>query len=157
MWRCGSENCYTTMVGNGQCDAICNVEACSWDGGDCHTRPPTTTSTQRPRPVVTTTTPQPRPRPSTPAPCGCAAAWLGDGVCDSYCNTAECDYDAGDCKSPTTTTLLATTTVAVAQPPHQAEHSPAVSTSTTAASPSNLRGADKGTAEPMGGDIRPDG
>ena len=31
--------------------------------------------------------------------CDCRESWLGDGVCDSSCNTAECEYDKNDCKS----------------------------------------------------------
>jgi hypothetical protein len=28
---------------------------------------------------------------------GCPDSWLGDGMCDSKCNVATCDYDKGDC------------------------------------------------------------
>jgi len=28
---------------------------------------------------------------------GCPDSWLGDGVCDSVCNVAACNYDNGDC------------------------------------------------------------
>ena len=27
--------CLTTMVGDGKCDAVCNVEECSFDADDC--------------------------------------------------------------------------------------------------------------------------
>jgi len=30
---------------------------------------------------------------------GCPDSWLGDGMCDSKCNVATCDYDKGDCKA----------------------------------------------------------
>jgi len=35
---------------------------------------------------------------------GCPDSWLGDGVCDSVCNVAACNYDNGDCGTNTTTT-----------------------------------------------------
>lgn len=28
----------------------------------------------------------------------CQSAWLGDGWCDTACNTKECDFDKGDCE-----------------------------------------------------------
>lgn len=30
---------------------------------------------------------------------GCAIEWIGDGSCDSSCDTAECGYDFGDCRA----------------------------------------------------------
>lgn len=33
---------------------------------------------------------------------GCLDSWLGDGYCDSACNTTQCMWDAGDCSSNTT-------------------------------------------------------
>jgi len=43
--------------------------------------------------------------PSSPPPTACAAtgcelSWLSDSMCDSTCNNAACNYDAGDCSSP---------------------------------------------------------
>jgi len=32
---CTREECDVLNVGNGRCDAICNVAECAWDGGDC--------------------------------------------------------------------------------------------------------------------------
>ena len=54
--------------------------------------------------VVDIGSPSPTLPPGTnmPAVCGCQSTWLGDGVCDDYgasgnCNVAECNYDNGDC------------------------------------------------------------
>lgn len=33
---------------------------------------------------------------------GCLDSWLGDGYCDSACNTTQCMWDAGDCSSNST-------------------------------------------------------
>ncbi len=44
---------------------------------------------------------------------GCYASWRGDGMCDSSCNNAACNYDSGDCASTiATTTARASTTTA---------------------------------------------
>ena len=32
--------------------------------------------------------------------CGCPASFIGDGLCDSDCNNAECNFDGGDCEDP---------------------------------------------------------
>lgn len=28
---------------------------------------------------------------------GCPGSWLGDGYCDTSCNTSACEWDGGDC------------------------------------------------------------
>jgi len=34
---------------------------------------------------------------SSSSTCSCPSSWLSDGTCDSSCNNAACNYDAGDC------------------------------------------------------------
>ncbi|MBI5229310.1 hypothetical protein HY991_04315 [Candidatus Micrarchaeota archaeon] len=48
-------------------------------------------------------------RTTTTGACTCPANWLGDGACDSSCNTAACNYDNGDCRATTTTSRTTTT------------------------------------------------
>ena len=47
-------------------------------------------------------TPVDSPTDNTPA---CEEVWRGDGVCDEACNTAEYDYDGGDCEPEEDTTI----------------------------------------------------
>ena len=44
---------------------------------------------------------EPQDPPCAP---GCFDQLLGDGNCDEACNVSECNYDYGDCDTPTTTT-----------------------------------------------------
>merc|ERR1719331_3269598 len=49
----------------------------------------------------------------------CPVAWLGDGECDSGCESADCNFDGGDCSAPVpaaegTAPTTTTTTTAVA-------------------------------------------
>jgi len=62
--------CWPSWIGDGYCDAACNVAACSYDNGDCNCAP------------------------------GCWPSWIGDGYCDAACNVAACSYDNGDCDKP---------------------------------------------------------
>jgi len=39
---------------------------------------------------------------------GCLDSWKGDGMCDSVCNNAECNYDNGDCDGGTSGTSCST-------------------------------------------------
>ena len=84
-----------SWVGDCHCDDVCNVKECSlakdgktviadfsgiltetWDGGDC-------ADNLSPR--------------CKQCAAGCYNSWLGDGVCDPACNTADCSVDHGDC------------------------------------------------------------
>lgn len=80
-------------------------------GSDDPRRPPSVATTAPPvsstarNDFITTTvstspmvqvTPQP-----TPIGCRCRSAWLGDGFCDDYCNIEVCEWDRGDCGTPT--------------------------------------------------------
>jgi hypothetical protein len=54
------------------------------------------------------------PTPKSPNCYGnCPDTWIGDGMCDGLCNYAECNWDGGDCDSPSDTTTPAPTTVGV--------------------------------------------
>eukprot|EP00747_Dinoflagellata_sp_TGD_P180383 gnl/TRDRNA2_/TRDRNA2_32754_c0_seq1.p1 gnl/TRDRNA2_/TRDRNA2_32754_c0~~gnl/TRDRNA2_/TRDRNA2_32754_c0_seq1.p1 ORF type:complete len:731 (-),score=111.06 gnl/TRDRNA2_/TRDRNA2_32754_c0_seq1:65-2086(-) len=116
------------MVNDGRCDTTCNNEACNYDGGDCAHQ------------VQTTPAPAPSPPPSgaVPSPprdngCGCAKSWLGDGVCDSFCNTEECEFDAGDCqKQGTTTTIVESKDTTVAATTTTTTATQTTTTTTTA-------------------------
>jgi hypothetical protein len=84
--------CNAAMTGNGRCDTACNVEECNYDEGDC-------VNTTKPTPTPTT---PPTPTP-TIAQCAdyCFITWIGDGQCDFACYNAECNWDGGDCGTPT--------------------------------------------------------
>ena len=59
--------CPESWIGDGHCDADCDVPKCLHDKGDCRNV------------------------------CVCPKAWLGDGSCDQKCNNTVCKYDGGDC------------------------------------------------------------
>ena len=59
--------CPESWIGDGRCDAECDVARCLHDKGDCENV------------------------------CICPKAWLGDGSCDQVCNNTVCKYDGGDC------------------------------------------------------------
>ena len=48
---------------------------------------------------VTDCAPPPPYPPAPPPACspGCPDMWIGDGGCDSLCNTVSCGFDGGDC------------------------------------------------------------
>ena len=37
---------------------------------------------------------------------GCPGYWIGDGYCDSSCNTSKCNWDGGDCDEEGKTSVL---------------------------------------------------
>ncbi|MEC9465796.1 MAG: LNR domain-containing protein [Myxococcota bacterium] len=43
--------------------------------------------------------------------CDCPASFIGDGFCDSDCNTAECNFDGGDCDEPADCAVGCTSTM----------------------------------------------
>lgn len=66
----GTNICKYSMIGDGNCDDECFVEACSYDEGDC----------------------------SSGSYCSSECLYLkGNGVCDYDCDVEECEYDGGDC------------------------------------------------------------
>jgi hypothetical protein len=71
LWAECAPGCYDIWIGDGLCDDVCNVAACSYDEGDCEGE-------------------------VWCAP-GCYDHWIGDGWCDSECYFAACSYDEGDC------------------------------------------------------------
>jgi len=84
------------MIGDGYCDDMMNNAECNYDGGDCcgysiqlgncsecACLNPTAASLNLVANI---------------ANLGCEnAAWAGDGYCDDSTNTAECNFDDGDC------------------------------------------------------------
>lgn len=60
--------CSPSRLSNGNCDIICNISLCQYDGGDCLC------------PVKQ-----------------CPPSSRGNGVCDRRCASAGCKYDNGDC------------------------------------------------------------
>eukprot|EP01114_Cavostelium_apophysatum_P003574 TRINITY_DN1353_c0_g2_i5.p1 TRINITY_DN1353_c0_g2~~TRINITY_DN1353_c0_g2_i5.p1 ORF type:complete len:1245 (+),score=388.40 TRINITY_DN1353_c0_g2_i5:191-3925(+) len=97
-----NDGCPANWIGDGYCDAPCNVSDCDWDADDCKN--------------VTSTT---GGRTSGGGNAGgnwwnnggfnkgdkdgkyCAAncpdTWIGDKYCDRNCKVADCGFDAGDC------------------------------------------------------------
>jgi len=84
-----------TWLGDGTCDASCNVSACEFDKGDCAGAAEAVTSDNKYGSFD-----HHHPHGSG-RKCrrGCPSAWLGDGTCDERCNVVDCGYDAGDCGS----------------------------------------------------------
>ena len=65
------------MLGDGICDAGCNVESCEFDKGDC--KDPTTGE------------------PKTQCSEFCQERYIGDTWCDDECYIEACNWDGGDC------------------------------------------------------------
>ena len=68
---CGQGECPAEIVGNGNCDAVCDCEQTGYDGDDCW------------------------------MPCGsgyCSAMLQGDGQCNPECDCQEAGFDNGDCQ-----------------------------------------------------------
>jgi len=94
-----TSQCHRPFIGDNICDPVCNVAACSFDGGDC---PNTNGNTPTASPPVVAP-----PPPTSPGsdyydydeycPHDCPDSWLGDGYCDDVCNVGGCHYDFGDC------------------------------------------------------------
>ncbi|KAK3275039.1 hypothetical protein CYMTET_16812 [Cymbomonas tetramitiformis] len=75
--ECTAAGCPANWQGDGYCDAMCEIEVCHMDNGDCAGNTDTNT------PECTTA--------------GCPANWQGDGFCDDDCNIEACQMDNGDC------------------------------------------------------------
>lgn len=79
-----SPRCLVEAVGNKSCDIECYNEACSFDGGDCASKP----EAELQKELSKICSP------------GCFAGDIGDGFCDAACNTDSCKHDGGDCDKP---------------------------------------------------------
>ena len=98
-----SPGCAREMLGDSACDLECNVEECWYDYGDCLCSPGCSPE------VLTESTCQGESDPCATKECrfkngvcggcalGCTEGMLGNGVCDSECNSYECRYDYMDC------------------------------------------------------------
>lgn len=89
--------CDASWLGDGMCDKVCNVADCGFDGGDCSATSAKFTP-QRTTAISTSFL----PRTTATEGCRCSLSWIGDGTCDGYCNTKACNWDGGDCRSPST-------------------------------------------------------
>lgn len=94
-------NCPTFLLGNVQCNAACNTEACNFDGGDClakeeHARQASPEEHFLRGPKVRR---KEEGTQSHAARCAvlCPDAWINDGYCDWACDNEECGYDGLDC------------------------------------------------------------
>lgn len=56
----------------------------------------------------------------------CPAAWLGDGECDAGCESADCNFDGGDCAAPGAANTTTTTTTTTASDAHGSARRPAL-------------------------------
>jgi hypothetical protein len=84
--------CSDTWIGDGYCDRACNVSACNFDYPDCVNA----TSNQYGGGWNSYGGSDDRSS-ATFCSKGCPDSWLGDKVCDTRCNNAECAWDMGDC------------------------------------------------------------
>jgi hypothetical protein len=74
-------------IGDGACNGdVYNTEACGWDGKDC----PLPCDDGYFGPNCTLYL----PNCSVPSQ---YRNWIGNGFCDDFYNTTECEYDGGDC------------------------------------------------------------
>ena len=80
--------CAETWIGDGYCDRACNVSACNFDYPDC------VNATSNSYSYVGGHS---EPQRGSFCSKGCPDSWLGDRVCDTRCNNAECAWDMGDC------------------------------------------------------------
>ena len=91
---------YPAFWGDNFCDDGLNTAECEWDGGDCCGDDVIKTycsECQCLDPVETTTTEATTPEDeATEDSCTPAQFW-GDNVCNDNLNTAECEWDGGDC------------------------------------------------------------
>eukprot|EP01133_Synstelium_polycarpum_P003476 gene3476-3966_t len=99
-----NDGCPNNWIGDGFCDAACNVTLCDFDGNDCNNSTGQAktrwwnrggggastagTSTSANREVA---------KPKSYCSRGCPDSWVGDKHCDRMCKNIECGFDAGDC------------------------------------------------------------
>eukprot|EP00929_Paragymnodinium_shiwhaense_P112159 TRINITY_DN80416_c0_g1_i1.p1 TRINITY_DN80416_c0_g1~~TRINITY_DN80416_c0_g1_i1.p1 ORF type:complete len:720 (-),score=161.61 TRINITY_DN80416_c0_g1_i1:65-2224(-) len=74
---------------DGWCNPQCNNALCDFDGGDCDSVVEQSSSTT-PASAQTSAA-------VNFATCSCFPASLGNGRCESFCNTVACAFDGGDC------------------------------------------------------------
>merc|ERR1712121_443218 len=100
------DTCTTPQwVGDNYCDDNLNTAECHWDGGDCCGDDVKTNYCDEcqcldPNEITTTesTTAEAPTTEATATEDTCTnPQWVGDNYCDDNLNTAECDWDGGDC------------------------------------------------------------
>lgn len=108
--RC-NEGCYEYWIGDGTCDAVCNVSACGFDYPDCDgvtklsskgNRRNSYSSRRNAKSSTSRTSSKASGKSGgSPRRCSprCTRNLLGDGNCDSKCNVPSCLYDIGDCSN----------------------------------------------------------
>lgn len=105
-----ADGCPDTWVGDKFCDASCNNEACSWDGGDCLASANANNNGNNNQGSTQNSDSSNRfsrwqgGRPGQShslqnryCTTGCPVTWVGDMACDRACNTYDCGFDGGDC------------------------------------------------------------
>lgn len=95
--------CSDAWIGDGWCDISCNITACNFDGGDCAGKPPSLSSLGTNRGIDSTFdfdsfSSFNDDKITFNCAHGCRVEWIGDRMCDSLCNNADCGFDGGDCK-----------------------------------------------------------
>ncbi|EFA84682.1 putative glycophosphotransferase [Heterostelium album PN500] len=94
-----NDGCPNNWVGDGFCDAACNVTLCDFDGGDCNnsTGKAKTRWWNRNTGGGTSTTSRTDTKARNYCSRSCPDAWIGDKHCDRMCKNIDCGFDAGDC------------------------------------------------------------
>lgn len=106
-----NEGCYDYWIGDGTCDAVCNVSACGFDFPDCDGVTELSSKAKRrssysarrneKSPASRATSKASGKARESPRRCSprCTRNLLGDGSCDAKCNVPSCLYDIGDCSN----------------------------------------------------------
>ena len=89
-----------SSIGDGDCDYNNNNEECNWDGGDCCNDGYCLSCYDPDAECVATSTSSTVTSYNSECP---SPTSIGDGMCDSSNNIAECSWDGGDCCSCTCT------------------------------------------------------
>ena len=97
-----SPGCSLILLENGYCDEACNTASCNYDNNSCLCSIGCTPSV-----LASTTCYSNDPCLNSACSykngvCGTCAAncfdsMVGNGICESSCNNANCNYDGGDC------------------------------------------------------------
>lgn len=89
-----NEGCEEAWIGDGYCDAACNVVECRFDAGDCGNETDYGYSGGMDGDYRWGNYDDGQEFACAPS---CPKTWLGDNTCDDLCNVPECLYDMLDC------------------------------------------------------------